>query len=122
LYVLAGRAAGVGNFAVAERYLPGARRWERLPDMTTPRGGIAAATVGNRVVVLGGEQLGEGGATIKQVEVYDPAARRWSRLPDMRTPRHGLGAVSQGRRVYAIEGGPRPGFHFSNVLEALDVP
>src|SRR5438105_91298 len=28
LYVLAGRAAGVGNFAVAERYAPGARRWE----------------------------------------------------------------------------------------------
>ena len=31
-YVLAGRDSG--NFAVAERYDPGARRWERLPDLT----------------------------------------------------------------------------------------
>ena len=30
-YVLAGRAAGVGNMTVAERYVPSRRRWERLP-------------------------------------------------------------------------------------------
>ena len=39
----------------------------------------------------------------------------------MRTPRHGLGGVSLGNRVYAIEGGPRPGFHFSDAIEYLDV-
>jgi hypothetical protein len=39
----------------------------------------------------------------------------------MRTPRHGLGGVSRNGRVYAIEGGRVPGFHFSNVIEALDV-
>ena len=30
-YVLAGRAAGAGNFTVAERYVPRGDRWERLP-------------------------------------------------------------------------------------------
>jgi hypothetical protein len=40
----------------------------------------------------------------------------------MLTPRHGLGAVAEGRRIFAIEGGPRPGLHFSNAIEALDVP
>jgi hypothetical protein len=39
----------------------------------------------------------------------------------MRTPRHGLGVISRGSRVYAIEGGPTPGFDFSNKVEALDV-
>jgi hypothetical protein len=39
----------------------------------------------------------------------------------MRTPRHGLGGISRGRRVYAIEGGPEPGLHFSNAIEALDI-
>jgi N-acetylneuraminic acid mutarotase len=117
-YVLAGRAAGRGNFRVAERYLPAQRRWEQLPDMRKARGGIAAASVGGRVVVFGGE---ESSGTIREVEIYDPGTRRWSALPDMPTPRHGLGGVSREQRVYAIEGGPTPGFDFSNVLEALDI-
>jgi N-acetylneuraminic acid mutarotase len=117
-YVLAGRASGQGNFKVVERYLPTPRRWERLPDMTKARGGIAAATVGKRVVVFGGE---EAAGTIKEVEIYDPVANRWSRLPDMLTPRHGLGGISRSGRVYAIEGGPTPGFDFSNAIEALDI-
>lgn len=117
-YVLAGRAAGAGNFTYAERYDPRRRRWSRLPDMAKARGGIAAASVRGRVVVFGGE---EEAGTIAEVERYDPARRRWSRLPDMLTPRHGLGGVSLGRRVYAIEGGPTPGFDFSNAIEALDV-
>jgi N-acetylneuraminic acid mutarotase len=117
-YVLAGRAAGRGNFSVAERYVPSKRRWEQLPDMNKPRGGIAAAAVGKRVVVFGGE---EAAGTIRDVELYDPRLNRWAPLPDMRTPRHGLGGVSRGRRVYAIEGGPTPGFDFSNAIEALDI-
>ena len=86
--------------------------------MKKPRGGIAAATVGRRVVVFGGE---EASGTIKEVELYDPQLGRWTGLPDMRTPRHGLGGVAFGRRVYAVEGGPMPGFHFSNAIEALDI-
>ncbi len=117
-YVLAGRATGQGNFKVAERYLPRSRRWEALPDMRKPRGGIGAAAVGRRVVVAGGE---EATGTIGEVEVYDPATRRWSRLPSMTTPRHGLGVVSRGRRIYTIEGGPTPGFDFSNPIEFLDL-
>jgi hypothetical protein len=31
-------------------------------------------------------------------------------------------AASLGDRVYALEGGPRPGLHFSSALEFLDVP
>jgi non-specific serine/threonine protein kinase len=119
VYALAGRAAGQGNFASLERYNPRTDRWARLPDMAKPRGGIAAATVGRRIVVFGGE---ESAGTIREVELYDPKARRWSPLPDMRTPRHGLGGVARGRRVFAVQGGPEPGLHFSSAIEALDVP
>jgi hypothetical protein len=118
-YVLAGRASGEGNFTVTERYDPRRRRWQRLPDIEKARGGIAAAAVGDRVVVFGGE---EEAGTIREVEVYDPDTRRWSRLPDLGIPRHGLGGISRGRRVYAIEGGPTPGLDFSNAIEALDLP
>ena len=117
-YVLAGRAGGEGNFTVAERFNPRSKRWERLPDMRKSRGGVAAAPVGDRIVVFGGE---ESAGTISEVELYDPATRRWKFLPALRTPRHGLGAASLGDRVYAIEGGTSPGFSFSNAIEALDV-
>lgn len=118
LYVIAGRSNGV-NFTDAERYNPRRGRWELLPDIQRERGGIAAAAVGRRVVVFGGEETA---GTIGEVEVYDPRTRRWTMLPRMLTPRHGLGGVARGRRVYAIEGGPEPGFAFSNAIEALDLP
>ena len=119
-YVLAGRAAGVGNYAVVEAYDPRARRWRRVPPMSKPRGGIGAATVtGGRIVVAGGEETA---GTIREVELYDPRTRRWSALPDLPTPRHGLGVVSRGRRVFTLEGGDRPGYAFTNALEALVVP
>ncbi len=118
LYALAGRDGG-RNFAVAERYSPRRGRWELLPSMRKARGGIASARVsGGRVVVFGGE---ESRGTVAEVELFEPRRRRWRSLPDMRTPRHGLGGVSLGDRVYAIEGGPRPGFHFSSAIEFLDV-
>ena len=40
----------------------------------------------------------------------------------MRTPRHGLVGAALGRRVFALEGGPKPGLHYSRAIEALDVP
>jgi Kelch motif len=120
-YVFAGRDAG--NLNVAERYDPRRRVWEELPPLRGARGGIASARLrDDRIVVFGGERLEPGGTTIAQVELFDPRRRRWSSLPALRTPRHGLGGAALGRRVYAIEGGPTPGFDFSNAIEYLDVP
>lgn len=116
LHVLGGRAAGRGNFARAEVLAGG--RFRRLPDARKPRGGIAAAAVGEDVVLLGGEETG---GTIEEVERYDASARRWRQLPDLRTPRHGLGAVSRGRRVYALGGGDEPGLFYTRAVEYLDV-
>jgi serine/threonine-protein kinase PknK len=117
LYVVGGRP---GDLRVAERYVPGRRRWERLPDMITGRSGIAAVALPDgRIVAFGGET---GGGTIRPVEAYDPARRRWRGLPGMRTPRHGLGGAALGNRVFALEGGVRPGFSSSRLVEALDVP
>jgi N-acetylneuraminic acid mutarotase len=119
-YVLAGRDAG--NLTAAERYDPRRRRWAALPPLRTPRGGIASVRLSDgRIVVFGGERLEPGGTTIAEVELFDPRARRWRSLPRMLTPRHGLGGVALGDRVYSFEGGPSPGFAFSNAVEALDV-
>jgi N-acetylneuraminic acid mutarotase len=117
-YALAGRAPGHGNFDVVEAFDPRSRTWTTVPPMAKPRGGIGAANVRRRIVVVGGE---ESGGTIKEVELYDPDTQRWTRLRDLPTPRHGLGVVSRGRRVYVIEGGDSPGYAFTRALEALDV-
>lgn len=120
LHVFAGRTGAGGNFTTHEAYNPRTRRWSKLPPMRKPRGGVAAASVDSgRAVVVGGE---EASGTIAEVEMYDAARRRWSALADMRTPRHGLGAVAYRGRVFALEGGPQPGFAFSNAVEALRVP
>jgi Kelch motif len=119
-YVIAGRDAS--NFTAVERYDPRRSRWQDVPDLRTPRGGIASVRLRDgRIVVFGGENLVPGGTTIREVELFDPRTRRWRGLPAMRTPRHGLGGVALGRRVYAIQGGVEPGFSFSNAIEVLDV-
>ena len=114
-YALAGRTSA-GNLAVVERYDPASGRWQRLPDMHRPRGGIAAAAPAGRIVVVGGE---EAAGTIAEVETYDAARRRWSALPDLPTARHGLGAVAYRGAIYVLEGGPSPGFAFSAAAERL---
>jgi N-acetylneuraminic acid mutarotase len=120
-FVIAGRDEH--NFRAVDRYDPSKRRWKRMRSIPTARGGIASARLPDgRIVVFGGEQLGPGGTTIRQVEVYSPRRNRWRALPSMLTPRHGLGGVSLRNRVYAIEGGPQPGFHFSDAIEFLSVP
>jgi hypothetical protein len=121
IFVLGGRNPA-GNLDVVEVLDTRTRKWKRLADLRTARSGFQAAVVRGRLVALGGEQLSEGTETIAPVEIYDPAARRWRALPPMPTPRHGLGVAAKGRTVFAAEGGPRPGLHFSNTLEALRVP
>ena len=86
--------------------------------MRKPRGGIAAAIVNGRIVVVGGE---EAAGTIGEVESFDPRTRRWRYEPRLPTPRHGLGAVAFGGRIFVLEGGPQPGLFYSDAAEALRV-
>ncbi len=120
-YVLAGRDSTNLRRPSATTRAGGAG--SALPDMRTPRGGIASARLRDgRIVVFGGEELQPGGTTIGEVELFNPRTRRWRALPDMRTPRHGLGGAALGNRVFALEGGPQPGLAFSNAIEFLDIP
>jgi N-acetylneuraminic acid mutarotase len=120
VYVLGGHSSA-GELDTVERFDPERRRWSRLPHLRQARSGFAAVTVRGRPIAFGGEELTPGGTTIPSVELYDPKARRWVSLPPMRTPRHGLGGAAMGTRIYALEGGPKPGFAFSNSIEFLDV-
>ncbi|MCH7915782.1 MAG: galactose oxidase, partial [Deltaproteobacteria bacterium] len=85
-------------------------------SMPTARSGIAAAALGGRIFVFGGESVS---GTFNQTESYDPATDRWETLTPMPTPRHGLGAAVLGGNIYVISGGPRPGGSFSSLNEVF---
>lgn len=115
LYVVGGRPP---NTDVLEAFDPVSGEWERLGDMPTARGGLAAAGTENGLIVAAG---GEADATFPEVEAYDVGEDRWVKLEDLPTPRHGLGVVAVGNTVYVVAGGPQPGFAFSGANEALDL-
>ena len=117
-YVLAGRVDGTGQLQgrralrAARAPLGAAARHAQAARRDRRGRGRRARDRGRR---RGGRRDDRRGRGLRPRDARAGAACR-----DMRTPRHGLGVVSRGRRVYAIEGGPTPGFDFSNAIEALD--
>jgi N-acetylneuraminic acid mutarotase len=73
--------------------------WVRLPPLRHARGAAAAAVVGGRIVVVGGQADGK---LVPETEVFD--GKRWTDAADIPTPREHLGAASDGRYVYAVGG------------------
>jgi non-specific serine/threonine protein kinase len=55
--------------------------WEDGAPVPVPRTEVAAATLGDRVVVVGGFLAD--GATTARADLYQPARDRWSRLPSL---------------------------------------
>ncbi|MDX6644156.1 MAG: hypothetical protein QOD76_2118, partial [Solirubrobacteraceae bacterium] len=73
--------------------------WVELPKMNHPRAAGAAAVVGNKLVVVGGQASGQ---LVKTTEVFD--GKSWKDVADIPTPRDHLGAASDGKYVYAVGG------------------
>ena len=95
--------------ASASRYSPGAANaWAALPNMTTPRSGIAAATLNSTTVLaLGGWTY----TILASVEALDlaaapgaPLSLAWTRFPSMTTPRWGPAAAVLLGVIYVAGG------------------
>jgi len=119
IYVVGGRVVESGrmrNLGVLEIYDIISSEWVMGPEMPTPRSGIAAVSLNDKVFVLGGESQEK---TYGEVEVFDVKSRTWHLITMMPTPRHGLGAAVVGKRIFTIAGGPKPGLYVSNLNEVL---
>ena len=118
VYTVGGRTGGLDtNLAAFEAYDPRSGTWTRLPDLPTPRGGLAAtATCAGQIVAIGGEA----GATFAEAEAFDIGTVTWKALPPLPTPRHGLGVVAIRNTIYALAGGPKPGLHVADTTEAIE--
>jgi N-acetylneuraminic acid mutarotase len=123
LYVAGGRDKDDAAVKAVERYDTRAGRWESLPGLPFPVGGLEGAAFGGRFIVAGGgDETGwdkGGGFVTPSVWSFDPVSRRWNRLPDMKTARHGLAAAVVDGRLYTFDGVPCPGFGKMKAAESL---
>jgi serine/threonine protein kinase/N-acetylneuraminic acid mutarotase len=73
--------------------------WEQFPRLNHARAAAAAAVVGDKIVVVGGQADGK---LVPQTEVFD--GERWTEGAEIPTPREHVGAASDGRYLYAVGG------------------
>jgi non-specific serine/threonine protein kinase len=96
-------------------YVMRAGAWEELPPLNHARAAPAAAVVGDKIVVVGGQADGK---LVPQTEVFD--GERWTVGADIPTPREHLGAASDGRYLYAVGGRELTAAKNVPVLERYD--
>jgi N-acetylneuraminic acid mutarotase len=111
-----GRTSFIGTqFAAVEIFDPATNSWATGTPLPTARGGLAAAALGDRVYVFGGEAPLR---IFSANEMWEVAGKRWLGKDPMRTPRHGIGAAVVGNRIYVPGGGTQPGYASTSVNEA----
>ncbi len=74
-------------------------KWVELAPLNHARAAGAAAVVGNKIIVAGGQADHQ---LVTSTEVFDGTS--WTDVAAMPTPRDHLGAVSDGRYYYAVGG------------------
>ncbi|MCE3287432.1 MAG: Kelch repeat-containing protein [Gaiellaceae bacterium] len=77
-------------------------QWDARAPMPLPRTEVAAAAVGNEIVVVGGFTID--GEASQRADAYSPARDTWRRLPDLPSGRHHAMAVGVGGKAYVLGG------------------
>uniref|UniRef100_A0A452TBA6 Kelch like family member 31 n=1 Tax=Ursus maritimus TaxID=29073 RepID=A0A452TBA6_URSMA len=112
LYAVGGRNTE-GSLASLECYVPSTNQWQPktplevgLPGLSTPRGWHCAVTLGDRVYVMGGSQLGPRGERVDvlTVECYSPATGQWSYAAPLLVGVSTAGASALHGRAYLLGG------------------
>jgi len=129
IYVFGGGGVGFRSLGSTEIYDPRGDVWSRGKDMPTIRSGAVAATLGDRIYVIGGGVKGPDGSFefFKIVEIYDPERDTWTSGPSMAMPHDYPASVVLNGSIYvlgghhpeATKGGPMtdPGFSFCEVFD-----
>jgi non-specific serine/threonine protein kinase len=122
-YAISGRNVSITAVtARVDRYDPVTDGWTEVAAVPTGRGGLAAATVDSRIVVIGGEgNSAVASGVFPNVDVYETTTDSWSALDAMPTPRHGMGAAAIGNQVIVPGGGDVQAFGAVAIVEILTV-
>jgi Kelch motif/Galactose oxidase, central domain len=120
LYVLGGRAPQSQALDTAERFDPRTGRWETLPRMPVPSGGLVAVSLGDAVLAVSGGD--DGAETVTgAVQEFDPATNEWRLLPELRVARHGHGATVVDDEVWVFGGSKCAFFNPTEEVEHIGV-
>jgi len=79
--------------------------WTMKSQIPTPRGGLCACVVDNKIYVIGGITGSPGFSDLAVNEMYDPLTDTWDTLAPMPTPRGYLSCAVVNDTIYAIGGG-----------------
>jgi N-acetylneuraminic acid mutarotase len=104
LFCIGGRTFGSQN--AVEIYDPSSETCSLGTPMPTPRRGLAAAVVGDRIYAMGGSNgsTPRSGTPSSVNEIYDVAANSWSSGTPMPTPRMDVVSVAHGGKIYVVGG------------------
>jgi len=109
-----------------------ANAWASLAPMPTPRAGLAAAVVGNKLYAIGGRTgtVPGSGLPLSCLEAFDIAAGIWSpacgaagALAPMPMAAMDVAATAHGEKIYVIggAGGPDPAGPLLSTVQIYDV-
>lgn len=115
IYAIGGREENplsglIVDFDLVEIYDPETNTWRRAPSLNFPRAGFAAAVIGGKIYVAGGELLSHLPADMEPtVEMFDPASNRWTVISEMPIPLHGVSGIAYNEKFYLLAGSNRAG-------------
>lgn len=122
-YVVGGRQVGGANLAQLQRFDAATNSWQPLSAMPQAQGGLAAAVLGDDLLVFGGEYFDNGGGVYPEVWRYQAGTDSWQQAGTMPLPRHGLGAVKLNNQVYVLGGASVVGLKATSaVLDVVTQP
>ena len=101
IWMIGGRSPETNSVSI---YDPVSRRWRAGPPMVNIRGGFAAAVVGHRIVVAGGEVFSNGTRLEPRTEVFTAGDNVWRLAPNLPVPVHGVAAGSAQGRYFLVSG------------------
>jgi N-acetylneuraminic acid mutarotase len=79
--------------------------WKTLPvaqNIPTQRAGCTAVTLGNQVIIIGGESPQK--LAHNQTEAFNSKTNTWKTLPALQTGRHGTQAIVYNNKIYIAAG------------------
>jgi len=128
IYTFGGGGVNFKSFNCTRMYDPATGEWQVCADMPCFRSGAVAATVGDRIYVMGGGFKQPSGTFrfLTTVQIYYPDRDAWEDGPDLLMPHDYPAVAYTGGYIYvmgghhpkATEGGPQtdPGFDFCERL------
>uniref|UniRef100_A0A0X3Q0A8 Kelch-like ECH-associated protein 1 n=1 Tax=Schistocephalus solidus TaxID=70667 RepID=A0A0X3Q0A8_SCHSO len=108
------------SLSTFEAYCHSTGAWHRLPDLPSPRSGLAACSVRGCVYLVGGRNNNEqGNVDAPHMDSYDPATNSWRTCAPMSVPRNRVAVGVIDDMIYAVGGSTSTTHH--KTAEKYDV-